>query len=422
MDVVHGKGLKQMKLLALRYLLGNIVYAGAQFIIVIVLSKFGSPASVGQYALGLAVTAPVFMLSHLHLRSVLIVDTSGQYAFGEFLGLRLQTTAVALAITTGITLLGGFDAETTLVIVLISVYRVIESVSDILLGILQKNERLDQIAVSRVAKGLCSMIIFTLVFLPTQSLVLALLIMIIGWLGITIVYEGRKARALSSLLPVWGWRRLLPLLRTSAPLGIVLAIMSLNTNIPQYVIVYFWGKHDLGLYASLSYMIVACNVVVTALGEAVTPRLAQRYAAGRLAEFTRLLGRMTSLGAGLSVLAWIVGWAFGKELLTLLYSRELAQETQLFVWLLGSVILVFVSSFLWYGMMATGKFTVQIPLFACTAGCNALACLLLVPKVGLIGAAAGAIVSLLVQTVGSLLVLIYAIRQAKGHVQREAAA
>lgn len=73
-----------MTLASLRYLFGNITYAGAQFVIVILLNKFGSSEIVGQYSLGLAVTAPIFMLSHLHLRSVLIVDTSGKYLLEIF--------------------------------------------------------------------------------------------------------------------------------------------------------------------------------------------------------------------------------------------------------------------------------------------------------------------------------------------------
>lgn len=184
-----------MTLASLRYLFGNITYAGAQFVIVILLNKFGSSEIVGQYSLGLAVTAPIFMLSHLHLRSVLIVDTSGKYLFGDFFGLRLVTTAVAFTVTAGCCILSGADWNTALVIFFIGLYRIVESVSDILLGIVQKQERLDQISFSRAAKGLFSILVFALVFIPTQSLILALLVMIIGWLAITIGYDARKASA-----------------------------------------------------------------------------------------------------------------------------------------------------------------------------------------------------------------------------------
>lgn len=408
-----------MSFASLRYLFGNIIYAGAQFIIVILLNKFGSPEIVGQYSLGLAVTAPIFMLSHLHLRSVLIVDTSGKYVFGDFIGLRLLTTAVAFTFTVGFIIVSSFDWNTVLVIFFISLYRIVESVSDILLGIIQKQERLDQISISRAAKGLSSILIFTLVFIPTQSLNLSLIVMIIGWLAITIGYDARIARALTTLVPIFNKRSLWQLLIVSSPLGVVLALMSLNTNIPLYAISYFKGDYDLGIYASLSYMIVACNVVVTALGEAITPRLARWHAGGMHQEFNSLLGRMIAVGVGISAIACVIGWMFGQQLLTLLYSPDVAREIGLFRWLLVSTLLVFVSSYLWYAITATGKYKAQIPLFLCTVITNGLACLVFVPQYGMIGAAIGASLGLFVQMLGSVVVLSYVIGQAKKQVQRE---
>ncbi|OMD61531.1 oligosaccharide flippase family protein [Paenibacillus odorifer] len=411
-----------MSFASLRYLLGNITYAGAQFVIVILLNKFGSSAIVGQYSLGLAVTAPIFMLSHLHLRSVLIVDSSGKYSFGDFLGLRLITTALAFTITAGFCIMSGLDWNTALVIFFIGLYRIVESISDILLGIVQKEERLDQISISRMAKGLFSILIFILVFIPTQSLILALLVMIIGWLAITIGYDARKARIYTSLRPLFNKRSLWSLLIVSSPLGVVLALMSLNTNIPLYAISYFKGEHDLGIYASLSYMIVACNVVVTALGEAITPRLARWHAGGRHKEFVTLLSRMIAMGLGFSAVACLIGWLFGHKLLTVLFSSDVAGELGLFHWLLASTMLVFISSYLWYAITATGRYKAQIPLFLCTAFTNGLCCLIFVPHYGVVGAAMGASSSLFVQMIGSVVVLYRVIGKVRNREQSEAAA
>lgn len=333
-----------------------------------------------------------------------------------------MTTAVAFTVTAGCCILSGADWNTALVIFFIGLYRIVESVSDILLGIVQKQERLDQISFSRAAKGLFSILVFALVFIPTQSLILALLVMIIGWLAITIGYDARKARMHTSLRPLFNKRRLWGLLLVSSPLGVVLALMSLNTNIPLYAISYFKGEHDLGIYATLSYMIVACNVVVTALGEAITPRLARWHASGRHKEFISLLSRMIAMGIGISAIACLIGWIFGHQLLTLLFSPDVAAEIGLFHWLLVSTLLVFVTSYLWYAITATGKYKAQIPLFLCSVITNGLSCLIFVPIFGVIGAAVGASLALFVQMIGSVIVLFLVIRQARKQVQRELAA
>ena len=73
-------------------LAGNMVYAACQFGMLSVLAKLGSPSIVGQYALGLAITAPVFMLTNLQLRGVQATDARHEFAFADYFTLRLIST------------------------------------------------------------------------------------------------------------------------------------------------------------------------------------------------------------------------------------------------------------------------------------------------------------------------------------------
>src|SRR5262249_33512279 len=77
---------------------GNVVYAACQWGMLIVLAKLASPESVGRFALGLAVTAPVVMLSNLQLRGVLATDARQEHPYTDYLTLRLFTTSGALAV------------------------------------------------------------------------------------------------------------------------------------------------------------------------------------------------------------------------------------------------------------------------------------------------------------------------------------
>src|SRR5579864_9323928 len=76
-------------------LVGNAVYAGAQFAVLMLLAKLVRPEMVGQYALGLALVYPVMMFTNLQLRAVLSSDTTGKVTFGHYFGLRLVMTALA---------------------------------------------------------------------------------------------------------------------------------------------------------------------------------------------------------------------------------------------------------------------------------------------------------------------------------------
>ena len=92
---------------------------------------------------------------------------------------------------------------------------------------------------------------------------------------------------------------------------------------------------------------------------------------------------------------------FGREILTLLYTPQYAERADIFVGIMVAATFSYLASFLGYGMTATRSFSPQLPLFALVTASTFVASLLLVPKVGLMGAVLATLASVLVQFLGS---------------------
>ena len=116
-------------------LAGTLVYAGCQWGMLFVIAKLGSPQLVRRFTLGLAVTAPLMMLTNLQLRSVLATDATEEHPFGDYLALRLFTTGVALLAVAGIVIVARYQRQTALVIMAVGLMKGLESISDITLRI-----------------------------------------------------------------------------------------------------------------------------------------------------------------------------------------------------------------------------------------------------------------------------------------------
>ena len=104
-------------------LVGNVVYAACQWGMLTVLAKLGSPEAVGQFSLGLAVGAPVMMLANLQLRGIQATDARREYAFGDYLALRLLTTALAYGVIVALALSAGYRAEVVAAILALGLQR-----------------------------------------------------------------------------------------------------------------------------------------------------------------------------------------------------------------------------------------------------------------------------------------------------------
>src|ERR1039458_6160755 len=85
---------------------------------------------VGQYALGLAVTAPVLLLAQMNLRAVLATDARGEHGFRDYRALRIKATPTALLAFRGIAA-AGYGAKAAALIVAVGLGQAVEGISDI---------------------------------------------------------------------------------------------------------------------------------------------------------------------------------------------------------------------------------------------------------------------------------------------------
>lgn len=392
---------------------GNLVYAASQWGVLVVIARLGTPEMVGQFALALAVTAPVVMFANLQLRAVQATDAKRAYDFSDYLGLRLLTTAAALALIVGVALLAGYRAETALVIVFVGLAKACEALSDVIFGLLQQRERMDRIAKSLMIEGPATLVVMAAVLALTGSIAAAAAAMALVWLLQLLLYDARSAMRILRAAPRPRWHA--PTLRRLAwlalPLGVTMLLISLNANIPRYVMERAWGEADLGIFAALAYLIVAGNTVVGALGQAASPRLAAYYAARDARAFRALLLRLIAIGALLGAAGVTVALLLGAPLLTLIYGPAYAAHADVFTLVMLAGGIGYVSSFLGYGMTAARFFRAQAPLFAAVVAANALAALALIPPLGLRGAALTLLATASVQFTASLALNLYALRR-----------
>ena len=416
---------------------GNVVYAGCQWGTLVVLAKLGSPEMVGQFALGLAITAPVIMFANLKLRNVQATDARREYLFGDYLGLRLITTVLALLVIAEIVLVAGYRWETALVILAVGLAKAFEAISDVFYGLLQRHERMDRIAKSMMIKGPLSLVAMGVGVYLTGSVFWGVVGLVLIRALILLSYDVRSGALMlkpmpgpvdpapdegeqdTMLRPRWEMGTLARLAWLVLPLGIVAALGSLRNNIPRYFIEGYLGERELGIFAALAYLMVAGNTLVLALGQAASPRLAKYYAAGNDRAFRMLLLKLAGIGGLLGAAGVLVTLVAGREILTLLYRPEYAERHDVFVMLMVAAGIDYVATFLHYGMTAARYFRVQVPLFAFFTGTVTLVCLWLIPGDGLRGAAMALIIATVVRAIGSLAVVVHALRALHRYSGRE---
>jgi O-antigen/teichoic acid export membrane protein len=389
----------------------------------IILARLGTPEMVGQFALGLAVTAPIFMFATLRLRDVQATDSKQEYQFGDYFALRLITTVLAMLAVIGIVFFSGYRGEIALVILATGASKAVEAISDAMYGLFMQQERLDRIAKSMIIKGPLSLIGLAVGVYLTGSVFWGVVGLTIGRTLITVCYDihnatltlNPSANIFNHIIPKdfpgprWNAAILTRLTWLTLPLGFVTMLISFNGNIPRYFIEGHLGSYQLGIFAAITALQKAAPTIVQALGRSASPRLAKYYAASNIRAFRKLAFRLAGIGALLGAGGILVAVVAGRQILTLLYGPEYALPG-LFVLVMVDAGLDYISTMLLFVITAARYIRIQLPLYLITTATVALACYWLVPVAGLQGAAVAVIISELVRLAGSLAAVWHALR------------
>jgi O-antigen/teichoic acid export membrane protein len=376
---------------------GNALLAAANFVILQLLVKLGSPELVGQFVLGMSIATPLLLLTDLSLRSVQATDARRETPFGDYLGMRLVTTLLALLALGGIVLVGGYGAGVAAVLLTIGGSKALESVSDITHGVLQQHERMDWVSRSLILRGLLSVTVVGATFVATGDLLWTMVAVLLTRVAVLWAYDlpsaarclGGAGRgfALGQLRPRFEPQVIARLFWLSWPLGLTVTILSLNTYVPRYFLVRYHGEAALGIFGAFAYVIMVGQMVVAAIGAAATPRLARHYDDGDLRGFLELTWRMAALcgACGLAVVG--ASLLFGKSGLAWLYGPEYAAHAEVFTWLMFAAGLGYVGAVLGYVATATRRFHSLTAPYLLGALFTASLSWWLVPRYGIQGAA-----------------------------------
>lgn len=372
-------------------LVGNLVNAASQWGILIILAKLEATGQAGEYTglftLGLAIAMPIFTFSNLNLRAIQVTDAKREYEFGNYLGLRLLTTPLALFIIAIIIMTKEHSYQVLLILLVVGIAKSLDAISDIFYGLYQHSERMDRIAKSMVAKGVISLGAIALVIYFTSSIFLGMLAFVCVKLGVLLLYELPMARPFCSIRPSFKSSVMLKLLLLSLPLGVAGFLVAFKANTPNYFIEYYYETKTLGIFAAMANIMIAGTVIITALNQSSSARLARYFSEGKTSAFKSLIMKLAIIAVTIGGCGLLLAFWAGKPLLSIIYKPEYAMYSDSFVWIMTAAIPVYLLSVLGTAITAMRKFYLALSINIISLFATLIMSFLLIPEYALKGAA-----------------------------------
>jgi O-antigen/teichoic acid export membrane protein len=190
------------------------------------------------------------------------------------------------------------------------------------------------------------------------------------------------ARPSASIL----WR----LARETAPLGGVSGIVALTDSLPRYLVQLAAGASAVGYYTALSALRPVVSQFTAAIGNASAPRLGWAITSTNPARYRTLVRRLLlvacAASAGLA-LAAVLG---GREFLRLAYTEDYGAYWTTFALIALAAGFGVINTVTYFGLVAARRLGLLLAMQCVELAVSGVVGFVLIPRLGLDGAALGA--------------------------------
>jgi len=384
---------------------GHLVYALCQWVTIIGLAKIAGPKAVGVFALGVAVTGPIIMLSNLSLRQALIIEKDEDFILEGYLFIRSITVIIAFLL---ILFVGNiiYVGEKRNVLILIGFVKSIEAICDILYGFFQRKNRLDLVSISMIIRGGCGVIAFLISFYVYEDIVTSCLFLVATSFFSLLIWDIPQFVSLYGiqfLKQLFGFSEIgeraisaIKIILTTYPLGLSATLLSLNVNVPRYFIEHYVGEEGLGVFVSLGYFVVVGGVVISAIWQASARNLNLYFINKDIEKFRCLLRRLFLFSLLLGVVGVAMAVLWGEKILIIFYGDAFSVYYNFLIFIMVIATFTYLAAFLGSALISMNLFSQRLFLILVSVVINIVVCVIFVPQFELLGGAFGWLSSVIV--------------------------
>lgn len=394
---------------------GNIIFAFSQWLMLIFFSRMSDPTQLGYYSYALAVTAPIFLLSNLQLRPLLVADlnTSKSFSFSQYFSLRIIT--IVLAIVVSLFFISGNTTFSIVVLTLVVLIKASEAFSDIIYAYYNASKKTTFISKSLTIKSLLVIISSFLVLYFTNNIIYSLIATLCGYILVLIFLDFRKNLDYIKNIKILD-RDFKAIVFSGLPLGIAVMLVSLQTNIPRYFLEYYSSIEFVGIYTIFYYFLVIGGIIINSVCQYLSPYFSEYYQTLNTNKLKAIIIQAFFISLILGLIGLLISLPLHKFIIQTIYGDSYVEYSYLLPYIMLAAVFSYLSVVSGYLLTSLKMLKIQMPVFILLAFLTLLYSYVLIPSYGLLGAAYTTILSAATQFLVTSIIVLKRIREIEKNV------
>lgn len=257
----------------------------------------------------------------------------------DFIINRLITTLLMPVSLLFFCIFRGYNAEKTIIFLLLTLYKALDAFSDVIYGILQKNDELHIAGKSLFIKSLFSIIIFLIVDIIIKNMTIAIISMIIVCILIFIIYDYRKAKQLINFKVKVNLKNVFSIFKKGFFVFAISFLSMYVLNSPKYAIDTYLQENYQTIFGIIVMPATVIGLISTFLIHPYLNDILELYEKGKEKEFNKMLLKIIICITIIGIISTIIAYLIGTQFLGLIYGIDLsAHKIELAVIIISATI------------------------------------------------------------------------------------
>lgn len=389
-------------------LTGNIVYSASQFIILLIIVKFGSSHDLGIYTLVISIVTPISVFLGFQLRNQLAVDSGKKLEIETVSRLRNILNAIFIIVTIIIYIFTRID-----ILLVFALFKIVDSYLEIIYGLLLRDSKNNRMGRLLSIKSLINLIIFGSFYIITRNLLITMTVQVIVLIVMVIVYKKTNSNLFNSTSTKKPKKDIGFILIKTTPLALSGLLISLTPQIPRYFLGALESVEMVGIFSSLAYLIVVGTLFINSINSSLYNEYSKLIENNKYDVFIKKIKK----NAGIYFILWLIMCTaviiLNVDLLVLLFNEEFSYFYKEFLIIALSSIFLFISTLFINFTLFTKNYLYQLYIYLIVNLFSILISYILINNYGIMGASLSLGATYFVQLIVSFLFFIIILKGRK---------
>ena len=177
-------------------IIGTTFNAFNSLFFMIIITRVNGLENAGIFTLAFSTACILYIIGIYAGRIYQVTEASKEITDKDYIANRIISCIIMIVIVIFFVIINQYDVYKSSIFIILTMYKALEAFSDVLYGIMQKNELLEKAGKSTFMKAIISIIVFVIIDLLTKNLIISCLSIIVVFIAVILLYDIRKTKIL----------------------------------------------------------------------------------------------------------------------------------------------------------------------------------------------------------------------------------